>query len=560
MKGLIRGAAGLAVLLGMSACANDATVDLMGPPTGVQATPTKAFILKGDSVAVLVRLVNDRNQAISTEFAVANVGPALSVAYDADYRPDYNNPDGTLQAPAIKPEQRYFAKGAQLGTSTFDLTSNGLTTTVTVVVRPKSLEAALNKTTGLTYGDTVTITAPAGLKFTPSSAVTFATGPSSIASRSADSSSIKVVLGPGTGGVATVTNVFMTYAPTLALQSLATTNAVATTTAILPQPTMAPTSGLVAGSIVTITAPAGLVFSRTPAITFPTGSVAIQSVSADSSSVNIIIGPGVSGPATITKMGIIKAPNVGTFTVTTSNSLAAVPAVTVAPTAVSTTTPAFGASMTVTLSAGLRFTSTSTVSIGGRPAIILSRSADSATATIVPAGGSNGNVTYTNIVLSFLNTVALSAPGDKTVTVGAATPVPANGAIATANEITLPAVGVVSVVSDAGAFVAGGPCGLSSVGGDGCRYLKINLATARTVDFSLSWEATATADMGLYLVNAAGTSASTIADAAGNQTGGTETKTSQALPAGVSYIAIVWYNYAPGTGAPAFTHIKITGK
>lgn len=464
MKGLIRGAAGLAVLLAMSACANDATVDLMGPPTGVQATPSKAFILKGDSVAILVRLVNDRNQAIAAQFDVANVGAGLSVAYDALYRPDYSTGNGTLQAPLVKSEQRYFAKGTGLGTSTFNLTSNGITQAVTITVSPKTLEAALNKTTGLVAGDTVTITAPAGLKFTPGSVVTLATGSVAIASRAADSSSIKFLVGPGAGGVATVTNVLRSYAPTLALLTLVTTNSIATT-----------------------------------------------------------------------------------------------PAVTVAPTTASTLAPAFGATMTLTLGGNLRFTSTSTVSIGGRAAYIISRSADSATATIVPFGGSNGNVTYTNIVLSFLNGVPLAVPGNKVVTVGAAGNDATGGAIATAQTVPVPAVGTTVIWSDAGTYVAGGPCALGALGGDGCRYFKIVLAAPAKVNFELRWDPTNTSDLGLYFVNSTGTSGSIIADAAGNQAGGPETKAGYTLPAGTSYIAIVWYDYAPGTGMPAFSHVKVTG-
>lgn len=458
MKGLIRGAAGLAVLLGMSACANDATVDLMGPPTGVQATPTKAFILKGDSVAVLVRLVNDRNQAISTQFDVANVGPALTVAYDAAYRPDYATGGGTLAAPLVKSEQRYFVKGANLGTSTFNLTSGGLSGTVTVTVQPKSLEAALNKTTGLVAGDTVTITAPAGLKFTPTSAVTLTTGSLAIASRAADSSSIKFVLGPGAGGVVTVTKVLMAYAPTLALQTLATTTSIATT-----------------------------------------------------------------------------------------------PAVTVAPTTVSTATPAFGATMTVTLGGGLRFTSTSTISIGGRQAYLISRSADSSTATIVPFGGSTGNITYTNIVLNFLNTVALSAPGDKSVTVGPVVSDVNAESEATAPLLTLPAVGGIVVLSDGTPYVGGGDC--DNAGGNGCRYYKIVLTAPLKVDFELKWDPGSTVDLGLYLNTGAG-----IADAGGNTTGGTETKLNYTLPAGTYYLMNVWYDYGSGTGMPPFFHLKITGK
>jgi hypothetical protein len=457
MKGLIRGAAGLVAVLAFSGCGTDQTIDLMGPPTGIQATPASAFTATGDSTAILLRMVNDRNQAVPTKFEISNVGAAITVAYDAKYRPDYTTGD-TLGAPEIKTQQRYFAKGAAPGKATFTVTSGSLSTTVTIVVQPKNLGPALNKTSGVVAGDTVTITAPSGLKFTPASAVTFASGAIAIASRAADSSNIKVVMGPGAGGVATVTGVIQDYAPTLASKSLATTN-----------------------------------------------------------------------------------------------SLALTPAVTVVPTTVSTAAPAFGATMTVTLGGGLRLTATSTITVGGRTAYILSKSADSATATIVPFGGSNGNVAYTNVVLSFLNTVNLAAlPGDKTVTVGPVTNDPNALLKATASTVTLPAVGQTLVFSDGSPYPNNPGCA-GAGGGDGCRWYKFVLAAPLKVDMELKWDPGVSADMGIYSEIGGGLF---FIDAFGHDAGQTETKANITIPAGTTY----WVNtyYAPGQ--PTFFHLKITGK
>ena len=462
MKGLIRGAAGLAVMLALSACANDETIALMGPPTGVQATPASAFTSVGDSVSVVVRLVNDRNQSVPTSFVISNVGPALTVFYDTKYRPDYTQGD-TLIVPEVKPQQRYFAKGVAPGSSTFTLTSGSLSTTVTVVVQPKTLGAALNKTTGVVAGDTVIIAAPAGLKFTPTSAVTFATGASAVAVRAADSSTIKMVMGPGAGGVATVTNVLLNYAPTLVPRTLVSTN-----------------------------------------------------------------------------------------------SLALTPAVTVIPTTVSSAAPAFGATMTVTLGGGLRLTGTSTITIGGRSAYILSKTADSSVATIVPIGGSTGVVAYTNVVLSFLNSVILPAvPGDKNVVVGAVTIDPNANVQATASTVTLPAVGSTVIFSDGGGYAAGagGKCNLA--GGDGCRYYKFVLVAPLKVDFELRWDPGTSTDLGAYILNAAQNNFIGAADACANQAGGPEVASGVTLPAGTTYIMIVYY----ASGAePPFFQLKMTGK
>lgn len=460
MKGLVRGAAGLAVMLAMTACSNDDTVDLMGPPTGVQANPSSMFVNVGDSSIVLARLINDRNQAIPTEFTVSDVGAGIVVTYDAAYRPDYTQGD-TLIAPAVKTQQRYFVRGTAPGKATFKLTSNGLTSTVTVVMQPVNLGQALSKTTNVVAGDTLTVTAPANLKFSPNSAVTFAAGPAVvITNRAADSSSISFIVGPGVSGVATVTNVLQNLALTIPAKSLATTTAIT------------------------------------------------------------------------------------------------VPALTVAPTTVSTTTPNVGQQMTVALGNNLRFLADSKVLIGGREAGIVSVSADSSTATIVPMMGSNGAVTYTNIALSFLNSVKLALNGDKNVAVGAtyAGPTDANAtSIATASTLPLPVQGRSILISDNGALTPGGPCAIGTISGNSCAYYKLVLPSARVLDAEIRW--LNTADLGVYIVNAAGTTATLLADAHGSEAGGPETGTSASLAAGTYYITVATYN---GTTTHGFYNLRLT--
>ncbi|MES2305489.1 MAG: hypothetical protein V4558_08275 [Gemmatimonadota bacterium] len=454
MKGLIRGAAGLAVVLAMSACSKDETIDLMGAPTGVQATPISAFTTKGDSVAILLRLVNDRNQSIPTEFTVGNAGPALTIHYDDKYRPDYTS--GELVPPAVKPQQRYFALGTNNGTSTFTATAGGFTSTITVVVLPKTLEAALNKTANLVAGDTVIINAPAGLKFTPTSAVSFATGANAIASRAADSSSISVILGPGTGGIATVTNVFLNYAPTLAVKTYTTTNAVAST-----------------------------------------------------------------------------------------------PAITVAPTTVSNAAPNIGDTIAVTLGGNLRFLADSKVLIGGTEAGIASVNADSSVAMVIPVRNSTGKVTYTNIALKYLNVVKLAVDGDKNVAVTntyAGPTLAGTGSPATAPSIFVPAklgrTVVLTDIGNGGTFNVGGAC--THAGENSCKIYKMVLPVAATLDMKLYWKGSA--DLGLYLINAAGTTASNISSGAnipdqfGPQTDGPEVSAAVAFAAGTYYFLVANYS------------------
>lgn len=460
MKGIVRGVLGLALAVGMTACTNDDTVGIGGDFDNVDVDKNALFVGVGDSTAVLVRLVNDLRASTPASFTVSN-GAGVRVTYDETYRPDYTQGD-TLIAPLVKPQQRYWVVGTAAGLNDVTFTAGGASTTIRAYVTPKDLGGALSQTTGVVAGDEITITAPAGLNFSPTSTVTFTTGPA----------------------------------------------------------------------------------------------VSITNRAADGSSITFLVGPGVAGTASVTDVGYTFAPGAPRVTLRTTTSLD-VPAITVAPTTASTLTPAFGATMTLTLGGNLRFTPTSTVTIGGRTAFIVSRSADSSTATIVPLGGSSGTVSYTGIVLKFLNGVPLAIAGDKSITVGAAVADPAGGSIATAPTVAVPAVDSTVVWSDAGAYVGGGPC--NSLGGDGCRYFKIVLAAPAKVNFELRWDPTNTSDLGLYYLNSVGAGAGLIADALGNQAGGPEVKAGYTLPAGTSYIAIAWYDYGSGTGMPAFAHVKVTG-
>lgn len=231
MKALIRGAAGTIAMVALAACSSDATLDGMGTPTRVQANPSSMFVRVGDSSVVLARLVNDRNQAIPTEFTLSSVASIMSVTYDARYRPDYTQGD-TLIAPTVKTQQRYFVKGGALGSGTFTLSSSGLEKVVTVVTTPRDLGQALSKTTNIVAGDTLTVTAPAGLFFGPDAKVTFTTGNGTVVSRAADSSSIRFTVPAGASGPATVSLVGMRYAPTVPPAAYATTTPIAVPAAL----------------------------------------------------------------------------------------------------------------------------------------------------------------------------------------------------------------------------------------------------------------------------------------------------------------------------------------
>lgn len=467
MKGIVRGVCGLALALA-AACTNDATVDVGGDFDEVKVNREALFVSIGDSSEVLARLVNDLNTSTPTTFTVSNVGTGIAVNYDATYRPDYTNGD-SLVAPAVKTQQRYWVVGMANGAYEFTLSSAGASQVVRVYVTPKNLGAALSKSAGVVAGETLTITAPAGLAFSPTSAVTFTTGTAVITSRAADGSSITFLVGPGVTGPATVTLVKQTY------------------------------SGAPAVSLVT-------------------------------------------------------------------TQVLAVPAVTVAPTTLSTATPNTGASFTVALGGGLRFSNTGKVLIGGVEAGITALSADSSTATVVAPLNAAGAVTFTDLVLNFLPSVKLALPSDgKTVTPSATfggTTQAGTDAFATAPTIALPTVVGQSVVVTDNGNVWGTPAGcVTGTGADNCKVYKIVVPAGQT--FTLRGIFDTSADIGFYRFNSTFSGQATIADALGQSATNTESGTLGAsLAAGTYYIMVAYYgpaSYGPGAVArPTVIQLKIT--
>lgn len=515
----------------------------------VQATPLFTQVKVGDSVAIILRLVNPIENSAVTSFNISGVGSGIAVHYDAKYRPVFDAKTDTLVPQVDKLQQRYWVVGLAPGQYTFQATptsvNTGVSGTVTVVVQPATAGAFSKKTA--VAGDTIVISAPAGSVFSQTSTVTFPTGTFLIASRAADSTSITIVAGPNMSGPATITSLGVAANPAANKLTLVTTDSLVTPA--LVQPTISPTTAP-AGGTVTLTAAPNTFFAQNSAITITQGPTPpITARAANGSTITFIVGPGDSGAITVTNVGVTNAPTLPLSTLTTSNALTLVPPVTVAPTTVSNAAPAIGVPITVTLGGSLRFLANSHVFIGGVEAGLTAVSADSSTATITPLAFSNGTVTYTNIALSFLNTVPLALNGDKTVTVGAAYAGPTDagaGSFATATTYTLRKS---LVISDNGPL--NGPCPANLGGGNFCRYYKVTVPAGSTQG-RIVWDGPTSTDLGVYTLNAAGTSAVTAVADDGGTASGTTGDTSAAFTATAGTIGFVVMNFGPAAAVPWF--------
>jgi hypothetical protein len=445
--------------------------------------------------------------------------------------------------------------------------NTGVSRTISVVVNPITLGPALSKTTAVA-GDTVIITAPSNTVFSQASAVTFVNGAASIVGRSADSTTITLIAGPGITGPATVTLVSNKTNGAVPPVTLATSNTL--TTPALVGATLAPTTQ-VAGGTVVLTAAPNTVFSQTSAISISAGPTPpITARSADSTTISVILGPGDSGAITVTKVGVKNAPILGVFSVVSANSLTLVAPILFAPTVISNLTPGIGESITVTLGGGLRFIGNSHILIGGVEAGVTSISADSSTAVVVPFAPSAGAVTYTNIALSFLTSVPLALPANQTVTVSGTYTGPTDPTTtdpATAPTITL--VGAHPLVVGDGAPLVPCTAGLlgNFGGGSMCKYYTITIGAGK-LSAAIHWgDAAPDDDLGLFLSSTDGQNCkATLSDDKGATSGLTGDGTlafncaenAAFTPvAGTYLLTIVQFGYT-GTPSPPWQLFRIS--
>lgn len=327
MKELIRGVTCLALALGATACEDDPSIDFGGSPTTVQLSPNVMFITSGNTKELLVRLVNDRNQAVPTSFTVSNVGAGLNVVFDTLFRPQQTIDNPVLTSPLIKTQQRYFIE-ADLpggGQRTFTLTSSGLSGSPTINIEPSTV-GAMSVTGAAALGETVTITASDAQSFVTSggarTTVFFVTAGDTLQAVITDltSKSISFIPLPNSTGPAFVTGITLDFAPTLAPRMLQTTNEI-----VVPiNPVVIAAGGV--NQPRTVTGP-GFKFLPDFSITYGGVTAYTVSVAADSNSAQVVLPAGVTDQkpllnnlvfATLTSVPILNLPTATPLTTVTT--------------------------------------------------------------------------------------------------------------------------------------------------------------------------------------------------------------------------------------------------
>jgi len=505
MKRLFRGTVVLAVAVGFLSCSGDPTSDFR-EPTSIVATPTTVFIDVGETKPVIVSLQDEQGNQIGSTYEISDVGPGITVVQDPTYQ---NTTAGVLIQNAV----RFQVTANAIANSSFTVSASGVSQVVPVRVTPATVEIGISSATPA-WGESITLTAPAGVLFTDSSEVTFGGGPpGEIVSLSPDRTQLVVTPGPNTAGVVTVAHTTVSYNE--ALDFTITSNGTVTsppltdlTGATISNPTPA------LGEVVTLTLPPGIqvlvddtLADGTPGVLADSGIViegatnpADLVVSPDGTTLTFV--PAPNSDSVITLRGVVPVvlpqfPQIlaTPFKVTT-------PSIDSIAVGFSDVAPDVLEEITVTAPAGFTFDTTVVFTWGANPAIIGSLAADGKSATITPIPGSSGHASISGVIVDAAPQFLLTLPATTPISVAAVTPLEGTESPATAPTIAFPGVGSSTSINDAGTFDYAAPIFGGDFGLFPARLYKIVVPAPTSLTVTVNWPTGQ--DLGVYYFAADG--------------------------------------------------------
>lgn len=477
-------------------CTGDPTSDLSNGPDRLLANPSTLYVGNGAVASVIVTSVDQQGNQVADNFrlADADVGPGISVELDTTYS-RVRNENGVLVPDPNATRVRYLVTTDIYTESEFTVRAGNRSITIPVRTQPVSLTTVPSDLTPA-LGDTVTITAPEGLSFSPTaSTVTFANGATHLVSRTEDE--IKFVPGPGYSGPASVTNVSLDYEPG---PTFTVPTADDFAVPAFPPLTASIEGSQPIGATVTVTIPAP--FKWNPSTAAATRSApligAAQTstpvVSADSQSATFQVGPQAAGDSiSLTNLQIRGATTIGPYILKT-NSTITTPSI-ATPGSFAVTTAQTGDTVTLTLTdarvkfrrpgGGINFL----VSQVATPAIVVEIAPDSNSIKVLPPPLSAGPATLTGLRNPDIPSVSLNLTATNQLTYGA-TPLQSRYHPGRGDPSTAPAIGFPTAVGDSIQFYDSFNPNLLD------QFYLFNVpATPGTWAFTVDWEGGADVDV-----------------------------------------------------------------
>ena len=309
---------GLILLLAAAggwACHADPTDSFRETGERIITDPSVVLLAQGANTFVSAQLVDEQGNQLAVDFDLSNVGSGISVVRDSTFLETTNGSE-------IGTTKRFIVTAIDPVSTTFTLSASGQTLNVPVKVVANTLAAASFSNAAPALGDTVTLTLPANLKFTPDAAIFFpgAAGNPVVTGFSADSTVMSFLPAPGTDTTGFVSGVILAYAPDVPLDTLETTGHKLTTPVVTEIAASFSPASAAPNQAITVTAP-GFKFLPDVTVAFATGAGIVTSVGADSNSVTILADPGASGVGTFGNVALDFLPAVP-LTLTSVNTIA----------------------------------------------------------------------------------------------------------------------------------------------------------------------------------------------------------------------------------------------
>ena len=173
MNRLTSGMVPLFALLLALGCSGDPTEPLRAGISRIEASPSQLFLQLGESKTVEVTAVDDQGNAISSAYEATEVGPGITVRRDSTFLPVFVN-DSQLSVAAEAPTMRFVVTADNYGATSFKLGTGETTATISVQVIAQNVLAVQASNVTPALNEVVTLTAPAGISFSPTTTVTFA--------------------------------------------------------------------------------------------------------------------------------------------------------------------------------------------------------------------------------------------------------------------------------------------------------------------------------------------------------------------------------------------------
>ncbi len=220
MKRWLRGSVVLATAIGMWSCSGDPTDSFRGGTDRIVATPASLFLPEGATKAVLVQAQDDQGNPIAATFDTA-MGPGITVVEDTSFLPTNGAP--------IEGQTRYLITATTFVGTTFTVSVGDKSLVIPVRSLPTSFVGEFSNNAPA-LGETVTLTAPAGITFGAETGITFpgAAGEPVITGISDDGTVLSFLPAPGTDTTGFLSGLELTYAAGVPVDTLETTTKLTT--------------------------------------------------------------------------------------------------------------------------------------------------------------------------------------------------------------------------------------------------------------------------------------------------------------------------------------------